>query len=343
MKRIKKLQDHLKKENLDVLLVEDTFNILYLTGLEMSAGQVLISQNDATLFVDGRYIERAKKESPIPVKPIEELSYDGIKTLGFNSETLTYQKYEKLPNSATLVPCNNPIKNILRIVKDPDEIAILKKAGEHGSKGLDHLLTLIKEGVTEQQLQDAVSIFWLTHGIHKRSFDPIIAFGPHSAIPHHETSSRKLQKGDTILIDMGVIHKHYCSDMTRTLFFGEPPPEMKKVYNIVKEAQEKALALCKPGTQICDLDKTARDHIDSQGYGKQFVHRLGHGVGLDIHEAPNVREDTNFPLTPGMVITIEPGIYIPNLGGVRIENTVVITETGYDDFTNRSTEFTTIS
>lgn len=165
------------------------------------------------------------------------------------------------------------------------------------------------------------------------AFEPIIAFGENSAIPHHRASETRLSQGMTVLIDIGVKWKGYHSDMTRTLFWGEPPEIMREIYDIVQEAQMRALTICKPGTLIGELDSAARDYITSKGYGEKFLHSLGHGVGLEIHEWPLIRKREPYqslPLQAGMVITIEPGIYLSNIGGVRIEDTIVITPTGYE-------------
>ncbi len=348
-KRIESFQKYMEEKGLDAFFVEDAVNIFYLTGLKMSAGQLLIHKEGSKLFVDARYFERASKESPIPtalcqsfslLEALEEHAGD-VKTLGFNSESLSYQRYLDLSKSApllTFIACQNPVKNILRVVKEREELDLMRKAADFGCEGFDFACSLLKEGITELEVASQLEIFWKKKGVSKTSFDPIVAFGKNSAIPHHETGETRLKKGDAVLFDIGVMYKHYCSDMTRVVFFGATDPVMEKIYYIVKSAQELALELCKAGVTPAELDKAARGYIEEKGYGKQFTHRLGHGVGLEIHEAPNVREGVDLPLEPGMVITIEPGIYVNNLGGVRIENSIVVTENGYENLTKRPTK-----
>jgi Xaa-Pro aminopeptidase len=199
--------------------------------------------------------------------------------------------------------------------------------------------------MTESEAALELDFFWKKRGGQGFSFDPIIAFGANSSMPHYRAGITPLKKGDTVLIDIGVMVNNYHSDMTRTVFFGEPHPEMRKIYNIVREAQTRALDAVKPGVHAGELDKAARGYIEAEGYGPQFSHSLGHGVGLEIHEWPFLRNRVpmaDIPIKEGMCLTVEPGIYIEGLGGVRIEDSIIVTQEGYRSLTNRPTELSVL-
>ena len=352
--RVDQLKTILSEEKCDGMLIDDTINLYYLTGLHLSAGKLLLHPEGATLLVDSRYYEHCKSSSPFPVKLTNKsfelkvlISEKNITQLAFNSDNTTYGEFQKLKKEIPqieLKPIGNPTLK-LRAVKDAEEIETLQEAAALGSEGYDYLIDLLKEGISESELAIELEIFWKRRGSHAIAFDPIIAFGANSSMPHYRVGQHKLKKGESVLIDIGVNLKHYHSDMTRVVFFGEPDPKIVAIYEIVRQAQEKALELCKPGTKISDLDACARGLIDEAGYGENFTHSLGHGVGLEIHELPMIRKQ-NEPSIPtlkeGMVITVEPGIYLPGIGGVRIEDTVAITKDGHKNLTNRSKELTVI-
>lgn len=356
-KRLKRLQDLLKKNHCDSLLIEDKTNIYYMTGIELSSGKLLVHSQGATLFVDNRYYEQCKQCSPCSVtlldnSPFEKMIngdvYATITSIGFDSESTSYKNFEALKKSVqnlsserkmpiTLIPLDAPIKE-LRSIKDASEIDALREAAILGSKGFDYACTLLKEGVSEQHVAAELEIFWKRHGSKGLAFDPIIAFGANSSMPHYRAGATKLKANDIVLIDIGVNLLHYHSDMTRMAFFGLPHPQLIEIHEVVKNAQAAALKICRPGTLVGDLDAAARSVIDRAGYKENFTHSLGHGVGLDIHELPALRNTppaNGVKLEPGMVITIEPGIYLPGLGGVRIEDTIVITQDGHENLTQR--------
>lgn len=351
--RLEKLQGMLPELACDALLVEDSVNLFYLTGLQLSAGKLLVHRRGATLIVDGRYYEQCRKNSPVPVilseqnrNALAELvtaKDNAIKTVAFNSTTTTYKNFMELQSAlqeTALLPVDNPVMK-LRSIKSPEEIECLRKAAALGSEGFDYTCSLLKQGISEKEVAIELEIFWKRRGSKGTAFDPIIAFGTNTSMPHYRAGDAKLQKGDPVLIDIGVNYQHYHSDMTRVLFFQTADPRMRDVYNIVRQAQAAALTLCRPGTLIGDLDSAARNLISAHGYGANFTHSLGHGVGLEIHEPPLIRNTStysNIPLQAGMVITIEPGIYLPDIGGVRLEDTVVITADGYENLTNRPLE-----
>lgn len=349
--RLQKLQKLLLEQDIDLFLIENPVNIYYLTGIEVSTGQVIASSNHAFFLVDNRYFELCKKTSPLSVLLSSEVTIKSLlnspefrqaKTVGFDSENTSYKSYEELKAitdglARRLVPTNDLVKK-LRAVKDKNEIAILQEAAELGSLGFDYVCYLLKEGISEQEIALELEIFWKKRGGRKPAFDPIIAFGPNSSMPHYRASDTVLLQGQSVLIDIGVTWKHYHSDMTRVIFYGTPHPKILEIYEVVLEAQNRALEACKPGILVGQLDAIARDHIAEKGYGQYFVHSLGHGIGLEVHELPTIRnkgESKNEPLLEGMAITIEPGIYLPGLGGVRIEDTVVITKDGHENLTKR--------
>jgi Xaa-Pro aminopeptidase len=331
--RIAEAQKLLTEKNVDALWIADPTNIFYLTGLSFSSAKLVLQREKAHLFVDGRYIEIAKKKSPCPVSLHTD---ENIKTcfpndarIGFDGSLLPYdgwmslkkllEKWEKeegvlLP----LCPVNAPLKT-LRLIKDKEEIASLKKAANLNKQAYLHILSLLKEGIEERELAYEYTVFCLKHGALKLSFDPIIAFGVNSSYPHHRTSSAKLQKNDIVLMDLGVTVESYCSDMTRVHFHGSPNPELVRIQKVVKEAHKKALSHSKAGIPLGKLDEAARAEMAKENLEPYFLHKQD-------------GEDKNLLLQPGMVITIEPGLYLPDLGGVRHEDTILITENGYENF-----------
>lgn len=356
LNRLIKLQNHLKDHHCDAMLIENPLNMLYLTGLNLTAGKLLVHSKGAHLVVDNRYFELCQKSSPYPTlqdgNPTFEVhlsstDFSFINTLAFDSETASYKNYQEIKKcieiaktqnrKISLVALENPVKKI-RSVKDEFEISVLREAAALGSKGFDFVCSHLKEGVTEIEIANELEIYWKRHGSKSVAFDPIIAFGANSSMPHYRASNEKLRKDHIVLIDIGVNYKNYHSDMTRVVFFGAPDSRLLPIYRIVKKAQELALEICKPGTLIGDIDARARDYIASQGYADNFLHSLGHGIGLEIHELPLIKNTPPYnkmPLEPGMVITIEPGIYLPGIGGIRLEDTIAINANGYENLTKR--------
>lgn len=340
--RIQKVQQIISNAACELFLVDHPLNLYYLTGLSLSAGKMLVwKDKEPTLIVDNRYYEMCIRKTNFPVMLAErfkiEEALQGVSRLGFDSENTSYQNYlnlQKLLKNVQLVPLNNPLLKI-RCFKDEEEIRYLKEAAALGKRGYEHVKGLLEEGISEKTLAMELEIFWKTQGGEGLAFEPIIAFGENSAMPHYRAGDTQLKRGDTVLMDMGVKWKAYHSDLSRTLFWGDPPAKMQEIYSIVQEAQTRAIKACRPGVLIGDLDDIARGYINEKGFGEQFLHSLGHGVGLEIHEWPILRNKDpyhNQPLQEGMVITIEPGIYIPGMGGVRIEDMVHITADGCEVF-----------
>jgi Xaa-Pro aminopeptidase len=356
LSRLKTLQQTIQKNGCDGLLIQDPTNLFYMTGLELSAGKLIVHSKGANLLVDGRYFESCKNNAPFPVRLSDPPTFESIlssqefspiKKLGFDSENTTYKSYEQLQKiinnisktgrDLELVALDAPLK-LQRSIKDENEVQALREAADLGTKGFDFLNSILKEGITEIECAQELEIFWKKNGSKGVAFDPIIAFGQNSSMPHYRAGKEKLTKGQVVLIDIGVNLEHYHSDMTRVVFFGKPDSRLLEIQAIVQKAQQAALDLCKPGTTLGQLDQAARNIIAEHGYAEKFTHSLGHGIGLDVHEYPTIKNAPPFadiPLVKGMAITIEPGIYLPGIGGIRIEDTVVITENGHENLSRR--------
>ncbi len=353
--RLERLRRLLCSQPCDALLIEHPTHLFYLTGLELSAGKLLITQQEAYLIVDGRYFERSSQQLLYPVYLLKEdilkecITSGNIHYLGFDKHQTIYQAFLTLNQLATnlksqsydleIVPVESLVQQ-LRLIKDEEEIICLRNAAQLGYQGYEYVVSLLRDGITEAELAFELEFFWKKKGASRLAFDSIIAFGANGSMPHYRAGPTKLQLHTSVLIDIGVVLSHYHSDMTRVVFFGTPSPLIQEIYSIVEEAKNRAFALCRPGTLIGDLDRAAREHIASKGYKEHFTHSLGHGVGLDIHEPPTIRDIglySTMPLQTGMVITIEPGIYLPQIGGVRLEDTILITENGYENLTIPST------
>ncbi len=233
--------------------------------------------------------------------------------------------------------------NSMRVVKDANELAILREAAAYADYAIEVGVSEIAEGKTELEILTAIELALKKKGISHMSFDTMVLSGPKTASPHGKPGDRKIQKGDLVLFDLGVIYKGYCSDITRTVAFGEPSTKQKEVYETVRKAEQAAVDAVKPGVKAMELDKIARDIITEAGYGEFFTHRLGHGLGISVHEFPSVTGNNEMELSEGMVFTIEPGIYDPSITGVRIEDDVVVTKDGVEVLTKYPKELVILS
>jgi Xaa-Pro aminopeptidase len=334
MKRIKKLQTQLSFWGVDGCVVENSVDLLYLTGLTLSAGSLLVLPDAVCLFVDGRYREMVKESGVVSHGEIQDLEHQlKNKKIGFDSNTTAYQRYVKLEKMGCSLKAIAGLTKELRVIKDEQEIALLKKSGSLAIRGIEYVARLLRPGVTERELAKKFEIFCLEEGADGLSFPPIIAFGPNSALPHYRSAGGVLKEGEIVMIDAGVVLNRYCSDLTRMFFFGKEDAELRRMYDAIREAQQLALSLCQPGVAVRTLDEAARKSLQQAGFEDLIVHGLGHGVGLEVHEFPSVNmkgDDKDVLLQAGMVITIEPGLYLPGKGGVRYEDTVIITENGYE-------------
>ena len=333
--RMKKIQKKLSEWNVDALYVSLPRDLFYLTGLSLSKGGLLIAKDRADLVVDGRYFESCKGKAALhthlDAKDVLAALLQSVKKIGFDGDAETFSSYGKLQKLAPQVEWVSLSKPVheLRIIKDEAELKKIEAACKLCTRGFDYLVSQIREGITEKELARALEIFWLQEGGDTIGFEPIIAFGKNSAYPHYRAGSVKLQKNELILIDIGVMLDGYHSDMTRVCHFGTVDPRLVEIGLVVQAAQAAAFRACKAGVYTSELDTIAREYIQKAGFGEYFVHGLGHGVGLDIHELPILKKDPSIqdvPLQAGMVVTLEPGIYLPGVGGVRIEDTVIVQE-----------------
>lgn len=339
MSRTTKVQQLLKDNQLDALIVSSTYNLRYVSNFTGTAGLSVITQDQAYFITDFRYTEQANDQAShmtvIEHKgdlygEVENIIQDqGIQTIGFEKDYVTFAQYETIKDklSADLKPVSNMIEE-LRLVKDDQEVELIQKAIEITEKAYQHILDYVEEGMTEIQLANELDFFMRQQGASGVSFETIVASGKRSAMPHGVASDKEIERGDMITIDFGCYYKGYVSDMTRTFAFGDPGDELKEIYQIVQDAHTLVNEKAKSGMTGAALDKIARDYIADRGYGDQFGHSLGHGIGLEIHEGPGVNYRNEEELPVGAVITNEPGIYVPGLGGVRIEDDMVLTADG---------------
>jgi Xaa-Pro aminopeptidase len=349
--RIERLRHTLRAQDLDGLLVTNPENRRYLTGFtghddrEDSAGALLVGQGGAALITDGRYAEVAAAEcpdlrtivrqGPLPPAAVALAGELGVRRLGVEARHLTLAVQQDLeaasaPDASALALV--PTRSVLeaqRAVKDDDELAAIARAVVITDETLAHLLTFMRPGMSELAVVDEIERFMRAQGAEGLAFAPIVAGGPNAALPHAVPSERPLEAGETIVIDMGARYAGYCSDMTRTVCFGTPPARAQQIYDAVLRALDACEASLRAGLTGQQADALARDALEAEGYGEQFVHGTGHGLGLEIHEDPRMGRHTgDHTLAANMAVTVEPGVYIPGWGGVRIEDAVVVVEGG---------------
>ncbi|MNB74346.1 putative peptidase [compost metagenome] len=352
--RVSKLRNVVQDHGLDAILITSGINRRYLSGFTGSSGYVLITEEKAYLLTDFRYMTQASEQSkglkvvqhaPSFVDTVRELLPKGGNCrLGFEQDDVTYGSYASYAEAlkpATLVPVSQAVEK-LRMFKDEEELAVLRRAADLADDTFRHILKVIKPGMTERDVDLEMEFYMRSHGATASSFDTIVASGERSAMPHGVASEKVIQKGDIVTFDFGALLDGYCSDITRTIAVGDPGAKLKEIYEIVLESQLYALEHIKPGMTGREADALARDIIASKGYGDAFGHSLGHGLGMEVHEWPRLSMRSDDVLEPGMVVTVEPGIYVPGLGGVRIEDDVVVTATGVEKLTHSSKDFTVL-
>jgi Xaa-Pro aminopeptidase len=338
--RRERLAARLPEIGADAFLVTRLPNVRYLTGFTGSNGQLVLTPGRGVFLTDGRYTEQSRREVP----DLERRTYGaefatafadtcrdaGVARVAFESGGLTYRFYEDLKEKAAgveLVPTREEVEG-LRWVKEPDEIAMIQRAQDITDEGFERILPKLVEGITEREA--ALELEWSMRqaGAEGLAFGAIVAFGESSAEPHHHPSDRALARGDVVKMDFGALYAGYHSDMTRTVAFGEPPEELRRIHDLVARSQQAGIDAVRAGVAGKDADALARQVIDEAGYGEGFSHSLGHGVGLEIHEGPTLRGPSEDVLPENAVVTVEPGVYVPGLGGVRIEDMVVVTADG---------------
>lgn len=354
MSKLAKLRAEIETAGIQAFMITRPENRRYISGFHGSAGTLVVTQASAYLLTDFRYIEQAQAQAPeFQVVKIGEpgqdalqdvLAADGISSLGFEQDYVTYAEYERLTKrlTAELVPLSGIVEK-LRRVKTEEEIAVMQQATEIAEAAFAQVLPEIKVGRTELEVALDLEFAMRRLGAEGMAFSIIAASGPRSSLPHGGPTQRVLQAGDFLTLDFGAVHGGYCSDMTRTVVLGQPSEKQLEIYGIVLQAQLQAQAAVRPGMPGKEVDQVARDIIAAAGYGDYFGHGLGHGVGLQVHEGPSAGKTSTDILEPGMVVTIEPGIYIPDFGGVRIEDMVLVTETGHQNFNSASKELIIIA
>ena len=334
-------------------VIHDPANMFYFTEGYTGEGLVYLTADRRVIVTDFRYVEAAQKAAPrfeVVVtdhehaqdsRVAEMCRRDGIREIRFESNYLPVDAFEQMRAAVGEEVSWAPMRKApqtLRRIKTPAEIVTMRKAAAITSEAFETVLSKIRPGMTEIELRLELERIMYSLGAEALAFDTIIASGENGSLPHAVPGKRKLQQGDMITMDFGAKVGGYCSDMTRTVALGEPSPEMRKVYSTVLRAQTMCEDALAAGKNCYDIDRLARDYIDSQGYAGRFGHGLGHCVGIDIHEDPRLSQSCHDTLKAGMVITVEPGIYIPGLGGVRIENTCLVKENGSEALTTARKE-----
>lgn len=341
MTRFEKLFSELP-DMIDCVLITSDINRRYFTGMKSSDGTVIAFRDKAYLLIDFRYIEKARatvssaeviEQKKLHSQLAQLLHEHGASNMAIEAQTMTVSRLQTIKNQFKEIEVietdvlSNAI-NALRMVKDSEELEYIKKAQEIAELAFDGILSFIKPGVTEREIALELNRLMFANGAEDLSFETIALAGANTSMPHGVPSDKQVQNGEFVLMDFGAVYNGYHSDMTRTVCVGEPDEEMKKVYNIVLEAQTAAINAARGGITGRELDLIARSIIGDAGYGNFFGHSLGHGVGMEIHERPNASPNYAQPLNTGAVVTVEPGIYLAGKFGVRIEDFVILTENG---------------
>ncbi|MDD6798728.1 MAG: aminopeptidase P family protein [Clostridia bacterium] len=342
----------LKEIDADAVLITDEYNIRYVSGFTGGEAVLYVSPSRRVLITDSRYTEAAGKESDFEVVEwnsslrkeeilAECIHDDKAETLAYEDNSMLCSEFNTFCSRLTEIkrwlPVGNAL-NDLRRVKTPQELEYMRRAESIGDEAFASLLKVIRPGMTELEVVAELEYQMRKCGGQGTSFDTIAASGLNSSMPHAVPCEKKLEKGDFLTLDFGCKYNGYCSDMTRTIVIGKADEKQKEIYNIVLRANLEAEQMLRAGLRGCDVDKAARDIIAEKGYGKCFGHGLGHSVGLFIHESPRLSPNDSTVLLPGMIETVEPGIYVPGFGGVRIEDMVIVTQDGHENLSHSPKE-----
>jgi Xaa-Pro aminopeptidase len=339
--RLSRLRHALRQAGLDALLVAEPANVTYLSGFRGDSSWLLAGIDHTWLITDGRYTEQAAAEAPHCeiVRHTESLARSaadlaggsGVKALGFAPAALSFAVHgelcEALDGRVEVVPRKGLVER-LREVKDPEEIERIREAAHVADAAFVAIRSRLSPGSSEREVANALELEMRSLGARKGSFDAIVAARERSSLPHAQATDAVIAPGDAVLIDWGAELDLYCSDCTRVVFLTAPTERWREVYGVVRRAQQRAIETIRPGVELRQVDAAARELIAEAGYGENFSHGLGHGVGLRVHEAPTLNHRAEGQLAEGMVVTVEPGIYLPGWGGVRIEDLVVVREDG---------------
>ncbi len=354
MTKLQEIQKYLQEQNTDAAFITTPDNVFYISGFRSEPHERLLGVmvfKEAEPFVICPLMEVPDVQATgwaygavghedtedawdVVIKAIQRRDVT-INSIAIEKSHLTVERFERMEElfeNTTFTNLDHQL-NRMRVIKDEDELIHLRKAAELADYAIEVGCREIAEGKTELEILTAIELEMKKKGVHKMSFDTMVLSGPKTASPHGVPGDRKIQKGDFILFDLGVIYNGYCSDITRTVAFGEPTEAQRIIYETVKEAEQTAVDLVRPGVMAKELDQAARDVITEAGYGEYFTHRLGHGLGISVHEFPSITGTNEFVLEEGMVFTIEPGIYDPKVTGVRIEDDVAVTADGVEILT----------
>ncbi|MFN2638009.1 MAG: M24 family metallopeptidase [Gemmatimonadaceae bacterium] len=350
--RIAALRDALTAAHIDALVLTSLPNVRYLTGFSGSSALVLVTQRDVHFITDFRYDTQVRDEvGALASVRIEQQSLwtglwslgpslSGIEVVGFESAHLLHRDFQRLLTDGTRYQWRPQLNLVetLRESKDADEVALIRHAGEIAIRALEKTLKEIKPGMTELNVAGILEKALRDEGSEEFPFSAIVASGPRAALPHARASSRVIERGDLLLLDFGAQYKGYCSDVTRTVVIGRATDEQRQIYDIVMKANAVASQSVRAGMKGQEADALARRYIEERGFGDAFGHSLGHGLGLEVHEAPRLAKTVESPLGTGAVVTIEPGIYRPGWGGVRIEDDVHLAASGPEILTDFTRE-----
>lgn len=346
--RVRRLREEMSREGVEALLVLGRANCRYLSGFSGSAGWGLLTPEGAYLLTDARYREQAERECA-PHWEVREVKWkrasemlleilreEGISVLHGEGEHLSHESWIRLEKALEGVELRSArgVVEKLRMIKDEEEVRKIRKATEIAERALSATLPLLREGIAEREVAAELDYRMRREGAEAPAFETIVAFGSRTSLPHARSGEARLSRGDLVLIDFGARWEGYHSDLTRTFFFGRSGEEQRRVYRAVLRAQKAALEGARAGVPAKEVDGRAREVLAEEGLGERFGHGLGHGVGLEIHEAPRLGEEEESPLEAGMVVTFEPGVYMPGWGGVRIEDLAVVVEEGVEVLTS---------
>lgn len=350
--RLKRVQGWLEENGLDGLLVSHLPNIRYLCGFTGSAGTLAVLRGEAMLFTDSRYRTQAREEAvAVGVRVVGGAALEWAakwarnakaRHMGFESTRVSVAARQALARSAGARVRWDPLQNTVegfRAVKDSGELQAMRAAADLGSAILQEVLPLIKPGVREVELAAEMEYRMRRRGAEGPSFETIVAFGERTALPHARPTARPLRRNELVLLDWGAILRGYCCDLTRTLYLGRAPAKVRRWYQAVLDAQMAAGEVLQPGTPAGRVDAAARRILRRQGLARYFIHSTGHGLGLEVHEAPRLGRGQKDRIQAGFVVTLEPGVYVERAGGIRIEDDVAVTPAGIEVLTSASREF----
>ncbi|ANU25734.1 M24 family metallopeptidase [Planococcus versutus] len=364
MTKMNQLQQYLKEQSIDAAFITDPYNVFYVSGFQSNPHERLLG---VMVFAEAEpFLICPKMEMPDAknagwtgeivghedTQNSMDILYQAaqsreieLKSLAIEKAHMTVERHESLLSafgSLSIAQLDDQL-NAMRVIKDDAELEILREAAALADYAIEVAARTIKEGITEVEVMTEIELALKKRGVTHMSFDTTVLTGARAASPHGKTGDYKLKTGDLVLFDLGVVHKGYCSDITRTLALGEPGEEQKKVYDIVYRSEMAALEAVKPGVTAAELDQISRKVITDAGYGEYFTHRLGHGLGIDVHEFPSIHGENHMKMEKGMVFTLEPGIYVPGKVGVRIEDDVAVTTDGYEVLTKYPKELQIIN